>query len=66
MNNSGGEKHHADVSAKDDAIKGCVFEVDIFGELVHKRILHGQGPFWSILLGFRRGTIHTELPVKNQ
>jgi hypothetical protein len=38
---------------KDDAVKTDVFEVDISGELLHKGVLHGQGPFLNqFLLGY--------------
>jgi hypothetical protein len=37
---------------KDDAVKTDVFEVDISGELLHKRVLHGQGPFGVHSIGF--------------
>jgi hypothetical protein len=49
MNNPGGEKEQADVASEDNTIKTGVFEVDIFGKLLHKGVLHGQGPFWSTL-----------------
>jgi len=34
-----------DVPPQDDTIEATVFELDILGELLHKRILHGQRPF---------------------
>jgi len=48
-----GEEHEADVSSENDAVKTDVFEVDILGKLLHKGVLHGQGPFLVLfLLGF--------------
>ena len=53
FDNAGGEEHEADVSTEDDAVKADIFEVDISVELLHKGVLHGQGPFLNhFLLGY--------------
>ena len=34
-------KQPQDIAAKDDAVEAGVIELDILGELIHKRVVHG-------------------------
>jgi hypothetical protein len=51
-NDPGCEKELTNVASENDSIEAGVIEVDIFRKLLQERILHGQGPFWSILSWF--------------
>ena len=56
-------KQTQDIAAKDDAVEAGVIELDILGELIHKRVVHGYFFFRSMVLA---NYLYNGVPVVNQ